>query len=144
MDGGPDGAQKVRKPSLNGRGVTSSPSGSGAPVGTVTAQGLGSGPGGNPIFAPAKLLRCAPAFARLLLRGVARTYSRVPHGRRLGDRMGRRLLLRCLGRVIQRSLLLGTGLVYPTISAARMAASFGVSAMAAPSHTPDWHDCSSR
>ena len=44
-----------------------------------------------------KLLRCAPAFARLPLRGVARTYSRVPYARRLGDRVGRRLLLRCLG-----------------------------------------------
>ena len=27
------------------------------------AEGLGSGPGGDPIFAPAKLLRCAPVFA---------------------------------------------------------------------------------
>jgi hypothetical protein len=35
------------------------------------AEGLGSGPGGNPIFAPAKLLRWVPAFVRLPLRGVA-------------------------------------------------------------------------
>jgi hypothetical protein len=61
MDAGPDGAQKVRKPSLNGRVVTSGPAGSGVRWVRGTAQALGRGPAATPSSHQRDGYDCAPA-----------------------------------------------------------------------------------